>query len=201
MGSFDEYVRGAFDFDYMIDSYYSPVPKVETKNIKLVLSRNLSEASQRKNSLIQNEIWPNETLLDLKGSRCDIILRNYKHRINYMKACELTSIQAYTMTVCWTLSLLSRQVASLCRLVSLNCSSRAICVVKTWVMWDEKDGSVWVGRETGAVWSWLLKRSWLAGPVEFNEELGGWAVTRSAAGWVVIGSIGVGTSMGSAGTP
>ncbi len=74
-------------------------------------------------------------------------------------------------------------------------------MVKTWVMWDAKDGSVWVGRETGAVWSWLLRRSWLVGPVEFKEELGSWVVMRSVAGWVVIGSLGAGTAMGSAGTP
>ena len=81
MGSFDEYTRGAFDLNYVIDSYCSPVPKVETKNVELLLSRNLSEASQRKNGLVQDEIWPNETLLDLKGSGCDIVLQNCKNRI------------------------------------------------------------------------------------------------------------------------
>ena len=66
-------------------------------------------------------------------------------------------------------------------------------------MWDEKDGSGMVGRGTGAIWSWLLGRSWLVGPVEFEDRLGGWVPTRSVAGWVMIGSIGAGTSMGSAG--
>jgi hypothetical protein len=72
-------------------------------------------------------------------------------------------------------------------------------MVKTWVIWDEKDGSVWVGSEKGAFsgWSWLLRRPWFVrvGPVEF-EELGRWVPTRFSAGWVMVGSNGAGTSMG-----
>lgn len=66
-------------------------------------------------------------------------------------------------------------------------------MVKTWVIWDEKVGSVWVGCKTGAF-------RILVGYIEF-EELGGRAPTsfKFSAGGVMVGSNGAGTSMGCAG--
>lgn len=75
MGGLDEYTGSILQLDDMIELHPCPMTKVEAENVEAGVDGDVYKARRLENGLIQDEMGPNEALLDLERNRGETILK------------------------------------------------------------------------------------------------------------------------------
>jgi hypothetical protein len=74
--SLDEYMR-VLELDNVIEFDSRPMAQVEAKEVEARILRDIVEARCGENRFIEDEMWPNEAILNFEWSRNEIVLCMY----------------------------------------------------------------------------------------------------------------------------